>query len=435
MNYQLLTGDNRAVLRTLPAKSVHCVTTSPPYAGLRDYGVDGQIGLESIPDCLAWARKEPPCGECYVCALRAVFSDVWRVLRDDGVLWLNLGDSYNGSGGAGGDYGPGGIKEGQPRYPGRKVAGLKPKDLMMIPARVAMALQSDGRYLRQDVIWAKAESGDDREGNAMPNSATDRCQTAHEYVFLLTKRPHYFFDGEAIKEPTRQWTGKAATFARSGKVSAHVLPGQSAAIHRNDRTDTVDGKKGLRRSVWRINPKPFSAKSLGFDDIDHFATMPPELAETCIKAGSSEAGCCANCGAPLARVVEKGLTAHDGDTKSAYATGTTANRLALLRQAARERGEEYSSTKKTLGWQPVCDCNVAVIPCTVLDPFNGSGTTGAVACSLGRDYIGIDLNSDYIEMAHARIRDAINSSGRAPVVRVGKAADYASMPLFAEVSA
>jgi DNA modification methylase len=175
----------------LADQSVHCVVTSPPYWALRDYGTPGQLGLEPLHDCLGWATSDN-CGACYVCHMRAVFAEVWRVLRDDGTLWLNLGDSYNGSGGAGGDYNPGGLKAGQPKYPGHRGAGLKVKDLVGIPWRVAFALQADGWYLRSDIIWAKP--------NPMPESVTDRPTKAHEYLFLFSKSPKYYYDAHAIRE-------------------------------------------------------------------------------------------------------------------------------------------------------------------------------------------------------------------------------------------
>lgn len=530
MSYQLLQGDCLKILPTLPAGSVQCCVTSPPYYGLRDYGNDAQIGLEETP-------------AAYVEKLVAVFRDVWRVLADDGVVFLNLGDSYFGSGkgrNADGSH-QGGGKQGTNRgtvegklfktgrandrhvasygtsdkapegyqvsdclcgnlcdvcrvvYQSRKshtydllgpmliaslslpnlghkgfeighaptwdsrhlayrilpairdllhspdhagellpsVLGsmpdefsrqlldvclqrdsrgecllcartladcalesvrmspcpcaqglgsssiqdslrntngkasiacssdyhigdkvfdlpyphytttshqwqLKPKDLIGIPWRVAFALQEDGWYLRSDIIWAKP--------NAMPESVTDRCTRSHEYVFMLTKSGRYYYDADAIKEPAGEHIGRAATFARSGAVSEHILPGQSAAQHRpdrvskqrghgrrhdgfNDRWDAMtkaEQQAGMRnkRDVWTVAPSAYSGA--------HFATMPPDLAAPCILAGS-----------------------RPGDT--------------------------------------------------VLDPFSGSGTTGESALRYGRQYVGIELNPDYIQLAHKRI--------------------------------
>jgi len=222
-------GDVRDVLPTLDAKSVQCVITSPPYWGLRDYGVKGQIGLEPTPDD-------------YVQTMVKVFREVTRVLRDDGTLWLNMGDSYASSpaGNFGGDM-PAPADGGRYRANKPKMdygaSGLKPKDLVGIPWRVAFALQADGWYLRSDIIWHKP--------NPMPESVTDRPTKSHEYLFLLTKSPRYYYDTDAVREPSVE-----------------------QAAGRN------------LRSVWTINPQPFSEA--------HFATFPTALVEPCIKAGSTK---------------------------------------------------------------------------------------------------------------------------------------------------
>lgn len=231
----------------MPDGFVDCCITSPPYYGLRDYGHTEQIGLEETP-------------EDYVAKLVSVFREVRRVLKDDGTLWLNLGDSYNGSGGAGGDYNVGGLKEGQPKYKGRNINTLKPKDLIGIPWMVAFALRADGWYLRQDIIWNKP--------NPMPESVTDRCTKAHEYIFLLTKSARYYYDAEAIKE--KMICGAHDKRARQGR--------------KRFPTETVNGIRGNtpdkiyefanKRSVWTVTTKPFSEA--------HFATFPEKLIEPCI---------------------------------------------------------------------------------------------------------------------------------------------------------
>lgn len=256
------------MLQTLDDESICCCVTSPPYYGLRDYGFDGQIGLESTPDE-------------YVNRLVEVFREVRRVLRKDGTLWLNLGDSYSGSGkGPSGnftDHGERNVKN----FPSKFIpTGLKPKDLMGIPWRAAFALQADGWWLRQDIIWHKP--------NPMPESVKDRCTKSHEYVFLLSKNKKYFYNNDAVKE--------------DGKIS---------------------GEYHNRRDVWTITKLPYKGA--------HFATMPPGLAEVCIKAGCPDGG-------------------------------------------------------------------------TVLDPFAGSGTTGAVAKQLGRNFILIEANPEYINLINNRIR-------------------------------
>ena len=246
-------GDCLESLRAMPAESVQTCVTSPPYFGLRDYGVDGQIGLEATPDA-------------FVARLVDVFREVRRVLRDDGTLWLNLGDSYN----AGRDGGhAGGAKQASlTRHngiarSGANVVSLKPKDLIGIPWRVAFALQADGWYLRQDIIWHKP--------NPMPESVTDRCTKAHEYVFLLSKSARYFYDADAIRQNP------------SGRKDA--IRSFGAAKERNDggKGFALDGLKGAnRRSVWSVSTKPFKGA--------HFATFPPGLIEPCILAGAPVGG-------------------------------------------------------------------------------------------------------------------------------------------------
>lgn len=263
MSVCILVGDCRTRLRELPDQSVQCVVTSPPYFGLRDYGHDGQIGLESTPDA-------------FVAELVSVFREVKRVLRDDGTLWLNLGDSYA----SGGMSNPssastlgGGKDRGASDYSINRTvpSGLKPKDLVGIPWRVAFALQADGWYLRQDIIWHKP--------NPMPESVKDRCTKAHEYIFLLSKSERYFYDADAIREPhihadDPRNDGKRHTYADDAKHN-QVDPNRQRT-----KTDCVsfhpDGRN--KRSVWTVTTKPFSGA--------HFATFPPDLIEPCIKAGS-----------------------------------------------------------------------------------------------------------------------------------------------------
>jgi DNA modification methylase len=368
LSIRIINGDCRDVLRTLEDASVNCCVTSPPYFGLRDYGVDGQIGLEQTPDE-------------YVAEMVAVFREVRRVLRDDGTLWLNLGDSYANDGKWGGSsggkhasalHGKSGIGR------GKVTTGLKPKDLIGIPWRVAFALQADGWYLRQDIIWHKP--------NPMPESVTDRCTKAHEYVFLLSKSPRYYFDADAIAEQVaessiarlaqdvaaqagssrvpgktngamkavaRPQAVRASQIAREkGLTQEHIDAIRAVGIADTGKalvttngagknTDEIKrlaaeakdalggyyreflmGDKRNRRSVWTVPTMPFKEA--------HFATMAPELAETCIKAGCPQGG-------------------------------------------------------------------------VVLDPFGGAGTTGLCADRLGRDAILIELNPEYVAIARNRL--------------------------------
>ena len=259
----ILHGDALATLRTLPANSVQCVVTSPPYFGLRDYGVPGQIGLEPTP-------------AEYVARLVDVFREVKRVLRDDGTLWLNLGDSYANDakwgGKTAGKHALG--LHGEPVGRNRRHTGLRPKNLLGIPWRVAFALQDDGWILRQDIIWHKP--------NAMPESVCDRPTKAHEYLFLLAKSERYFYDADAIRE--EQSVSSIQRWGSIEKARQRINP-YSSAPDRNDYAPangaqslgcSVNGRN--RRSVWTIATKPYKEA--------HFATMPPELVEPCILAGT-----------------------------------------------------------------------------------------------------------------------------------------------------
>ena len=378
----------------LADRSVHCVVTSPPYYGLRDYGISGQLGLEQSP-------------EEYVAKMVDVFREVKRVLRDDGTVWLNMGDSYAGSGK--GQGGKGTTSEKQltnfGSYHGEIVidCGLAQKQLLGIPWRVAFALQADGWWLRSDIIWHKP--------NPMPESVTDRPTKSHEYVFLLTKSARYYYDADAVREEHQTKESRPDGIIRNRefghdskenklrgfKVKNNIDQPQHSQHHGNDIGYSPNGRN--RRTVWTIATAPYSGA--------HFATYPPKLVEPCIKAGTSEKGCCSICGAPWERVVEKGLTAHDGTVNSKYDPTKKqdgAGRLAQLRQAARERGGEYVNESKTIGWQPTCQCEGELVPCVVFDPFAGSGTTLLVARQLGRSGVGIDLSYAYLhEQAHKRL--------------------------------
>ena len=278
---RIIPGDCIAGLRTLPDASVHCCVTSPPYWGLRDYGHDGQIGLEATP-------------EAYVARMVEVFREVRRVLREDGTCWLNLGDSYCGGGG----YAPDApcnkrraegeswgamnafsTREGDARKksrPGYTPPGLKAKDLVGIPWRVAFALQADGWWLRQDIIWHKP--------NPMPESVRDRCTKAHEYVFLLTKSERYYYDAEAVSEPAVSVRGPGNKKPLKGVEEDGEKHRTRAGLHVLAERCREDGPplSRNRRSVWTVTTKPYSGA--------HFATMPPDLVEPCILAGCLKGG-------------------------------------------------------------------------------------------------------------------------------------------------
>jgi DNA modification methylase len=313
---KLIHGDSLQMLKTLESESVQCCVTSPPYWGLRDYGVEGQLGLEKTPDE-------------YVQKLVAIFREVKRVLKKDGTLWLNLGDSYagGGRGGIGNASTLQGGQRNQNESRAEKVSvsklgdGLKAKDLVGIPWLVAFALRADGWYLRSDIIWAKP--------NVMPESARDRPTRSHEYVFLLTKSPIYLYNGDAIKEPLSAasaarykhgFKDKKTGTTKGLRVCGEAQPRGEVVPQVTLKTPTGRSK----RSVWIVTTQAFKGA--------HFATFPPKLIRPCVLAGSRA-----------------------GDT--------------------------------------------------VLDPFNGAGTTGLVATQLRRKYIGIDINEKYLEMTRTRLNE------------------------------
>jgi site-specific DNA-methyltransferase (adenine-specific) len=368
-SHRIIQGDCIEGLRTLPDASVHCCVTSPPYWGLRDYGHDGQIGLEATP-------------EAYVARMVEVFREVRRVLREDGTCWVNLGDSYATGAGKVGDR-PGGGSQGD-NWRGAKtspnrmaIQGLKPKDLVGIPWRVAFALQADGWWLRQDIIWAKP--------NPMPESVRDRCTKAHEYVFLLTKSERYFYDAEAVSE--------AAICDRMRGPALHpdtVSTNGNSGLSRRAFTGTRN-----RRSVWTVTTKPYSGA--------HFAVMPPDLVEPCILAGCPEQ-CCPVCGAGYERITAKQKRFESGSGRSGNAIEGKQDLAASETNSTPDIRMGPVVSVQTLGWAPVCDCAASgTMPGTVLDPFAGSGTTLAVAAELGRSGIGCELNPEYIELASQRI--------------------------------
>ena len=373
MRHTILNGDVIACLRSLPDACVQCVVTSPPYWGLRDYGVEGQIGLEPTP-------------EAYVEKMVEVFREVRRVLRDDGTLWLNLGDSYA----SGGMSNPsskstlgGGKDLGAADYSiTRKVPnGLKPKDLVGIPWRVAFALQADGWYLRSDIIWSKP--------NPMPESVTDRPTKSHEYVFLLSKRPRYFYDVDAIREEqtgNAHSRGKGLT-PKSAPEGSNIRAKESWHLSTRD----IEVPRGRnRRTVWEIPTQPMPEA--------HFATFPEALVKPCIMAGTSARGACPECGAPWRRVTERGE--NTGKNGRYDASETT-----LRNDAAKHSGRIGETPVHTVGWQPSCTCGrEETVPCVVLDPFGGSGTVAKVARDLGRSSILIELNPDYVQIAKKRLR-------------------------------
>ena len=381
MSVKIIHGDCRAILPTLPAESVQCVVTSPPYFGLRSYLPDGH------PDkALEIGLKQSP--QEYVDELVAVFREVRRVLRRSGVVFLNLGDSYaTDTKGSGGKMAKQVRNAGAFFSPRKFTHDLKPKDLMMIPARVALALQADGWWLRSDIIWHKP--------NPMPESCSDRPTSAYEHVFLLTKAERYFYDAGAIAEPLQ--TDPKENYPARAKITGRGSQSYTTAHNGSPSQDKSGGFPPRddvtrnARNVWTITTCPYPEA--------HFATFPPELAERCIKAGTSEKGCCPGCGAPWARVVER--------ESRPNCTGTGQKHNGTYYRY--NPGGGVSNDRRnatTTGWAPSCVCPAHdPIPCTILDPFAGAGTSLVVASRLQRNSIGIELNAEYVELINRRLYD------------------------------
>ena len=370
---KIIQGDVLKVLKTLPDGLIDCVVTSPPYWGLRDYGIDGQFGLE-------------PTLDEYIDKMTAVFREVRRVLKPEGTLWLNMGDGYNGSGpqtnkGFNERWGHGAGDKKQEKRTGKTkiIDGLKPKDLIGQPWRLAFALQADGWYLRSDIIWAKP--------NPMPESVTDRPTKAHEYIFLMSKQPKYFYDADAVREPGSD-NSHGSPNINPGKKQEILGQNQTGTLGKWSKDDSMNGRN--KRTVWTVATQPFPEA--------HFATFPEKLIEPCIRAGTSEKGYCSECGKPWVRVVEsRNNGTRQPGARRALAMGHTDHGPTAVNRA----GE--ASIKITIGWQPSCDCDADTTPGLVLDPFMGSGTTALVSLKLNRRYLGIELNQEYIDIANKRI--------------------------------
>jgi len=470
---KIICGDCRKVLREIfPDESIDMCVTSPPYWGLRDYGVDGQLGLEKTI-------------EEYIAKMVEVFREVKRVLKPAGTLWLNMGDTYNSGTAGSRDVQRWPKQTRNDHVPDKKYpAGtLKHKDLCFVPERLAMALQADGWWVRSEIIWHKP--------NPMPESCTDRPTKAHEKLYLLTKSGSplywtnnrlqcgistqppgtqgiegqdwewvehsackgkgcdnkrcvkgkiksslwdghdYYYDAEAIKEDAvetntaRPRMGQGQNTQYSQKRSDNFRNSATYLDHNSEKyTNTrkdfeksqsgggtnvvnhsgnsmgVGGKKN-KRTVWTIPTEACPDA--------HFATFPRRLIEPCILAGTSEKGCCSKCGKAWERITEQTKIVrsdtYDGKNKD-QDKNYSHKRIQMMVKAGREAGYDHDSPippTKTIGWRPTCKCKAETVPGIVLDPFMGSGTTAVVAYEHGRDYVGIELNPKYVELAEKRI--------------------------------
>ena len=344
-NTLILAGDCRRRLQELPAESVHCVVTSPPYWGLRSYDADtheaGMIGMEDT-------------FEDHLKNLIDVFGEVHRVLRSDGTLWLNYGDRYA----ANRTYQ---VPDSKHRDVGNTHGsmvpdGMKHKDLMMMPAQVAITLRSAGWWLRSEIIWSKR--------NAMPESVKDRPTNTHEKLYLLTKRQNYYYDDVAVR--------------------TDAAPNS----HQHDDGATVN-----LRSVWDISTEHFAAA--------HFATFPPKLIQPCIKAGTSEHGVCAVCGDPWQRQISKKSVGRTRDR----ATGGLGQEHSRESHGLEKVSGEFQEriVIETVGWGPNCRCGTERARAVVLDPFGGAGTVAVAASRLGRDAVLCEISEQYASMSAERV--------------------------------
>jgi site-specific DNA-methyltransferase (adenine-specific) len=367
------------VLKSMPSRSVHMCGTSPPYWGLRDYKTNShhEIGSEPLLDCDT--KGQAQCGKCFVCVMVAVFREVKRVLRHDGTLWLNLGDSWNSNHGKGfhtHEY-IGGVNKKRRMIAKHAIqlgeSGLHHGSLCGAPWRVALALQADGWVLRQDIIWHKP--------SPIPESIRNRCTKAHEYIFLFAQGTDYYYDAEAIKTEatpsTRVVTGKI------GSLGQAIASGRKPSGNGKPGSVIETGIRANRRSVWTVSWQGYNGA--------HFATFPPKLIEPCILAGTSEHGCCKKCGAPFKRIVEETKLTRECLNEYVKRVGEKGTGNSCANSVA---GVE----SRTIGWEPTCyHEDIEVIPCTVLDPFIGSGTSVCVSLEHGRRGIGIDLNEQYLQ--------------------------------------
>lgn len=455
---KILQGDCLTILPTLPHKSIHCCVTSPPYWNLRKYSecpptvwpevTYSIFGMPiTIPamTCELGLEKDP---KEYIGHMVLVFREVQRVLRDDATCWLNIGDSYAGYWGDKYAHKPFGedrtADESTPPNKaslnfvrgkrGRKEDGvtrwsdsgniavsrdsfLKPKDMVGIPFMLAFALRDDGWYLRSDIIWAKK--------NCMPESVTDRPTKSHEYIFLLAKSDKYFYDAEAIKTPAAESSkqrGKTNGNMKAVGRPIKYLPEGQANIRKardkqrghsrkhagfNDRWDQMDKEEQMsmganKRTVWHLATNAFKEA--------HFATFPEELIVDPIKAGTSEHGCCSECGTPHVRIVDKELVPGPKAAKTFVVDGRDAEADKQDQGSNRQKdghkpGWIYQS--QTIGWTPQCKCNVGVAPCVILDPFSGAGTTFMVAKKLNRRAVGIEISPVYVPMSEKRVNDEL----------------------------
>ncbi len=428
----------------LPDESVQMVVTSPPYLGLRKYSGEQDLIWGGEKDCEHnWNEYQRPpggghsggkatvgatkadiqriheykagfcslCGawrgaygleptpEMYVQHTIEILREIRRVLRKDGVVFWNIGDSYAGSWGNSGSRDGGQREVNTEKMPrkawdenterpasSRKHPVIKPKDLCLIPFRVAIAAQEDGWWVRSDIIWAKP--------NPMPESVTDRPTNSHEYILMLTKSARYYWDADAVREPQN---GNA--HSRGERLGDEVYQDARDSYKGFDSKESVLPAGRNLRSVWTFPTQPYPEA--------HFAVFPEKLPELCIKAATPEGGCCSKCGKPWVRITEtEGETPRDrlkNQGMAEYGNAQNGNPQGLDHLG----GHKITRETKTLGWQPQCKCEADKVPSVVLDPFAGAGTTLCVAKKLNRRAVGYELSEEYCKLAVDRNRQQV----------------------------
>lgn len=370
--FLLLHGDAKSMLSKFPDNTFHTAVTSPPYWKQRDYFAKGQLGQEATP-------------EEFIENLVDICKEVKRVLRKDGTFWLNIGDSYNTSSGfCRGTKGwkRKGRDKGSADKKAIKHPYVKKKELFGVPWMLAISLQKDGWYLRCDIIWEKS--------NPMPDGAKDRPTRGHEYLFLLSKSPQYFYDYYRVLEDTEEKPDGVQSFGARNQKGTYRMDQERSFQHYGKRN---------KRSVWTTSVSSFQG--------DHFATYPPQLIEPCIMASTSEYGCCVKCGTPWSRQFEKVEVGVDPKMdkglkkRKSESVNYFEDECPTIEE---EKETEYSLELVSKGWEKGCKCKTdEVTSCLVLDPFSGTGTTGEVALKHGQRYVGIELNKKYIEISRERL--------------------------------
>jgi DNA modification methylase len=467
---KIIAGHCLDTLRSLPKESVQVCVTSPPYFGLRNYGTNPQV-WGGVAGCdHSWGEEQPGqrqrwgdpetlsekqksnkgaadnvaalerkagrfCQKCgawfgelggesdpllYIAHLVDVFREVRRVLRPDGVLFLNLGDSMCSNGGSHTTHGKNTALKGTKVHIQNETRGpapngcFKAKDRMLIPHRTAIALQEDGWYVRMDVVWRKI--------TGMPSSVQDNVSPIHEYIFILTRQERYFWDRYAVLQPyassteaekRRTYTGRSQKdYDGNGVQDTHEVGKRIvASLEENDGANL--------KSVWYFGTPNFLASKYGVTDAEHFASYPPELPTICILAATSEYGACKNCGAPYKRLVEQESVSTRNPQSKKYAQ-IDGNENGTVHRDVESLAHRSIAVNHYHGWQKTCKCETSLVrPCVCLDPFGGTGTTGAVAVRLGRDAILCELGDGSVRIAQARVKSEAGLFNPDPLGEVG----------------